>query len=304
MRVLVTGSRGFIGSALVTGLRRGGVSVREMDLSGDTATRGDIGSTADCRKFCKDIEIVVHAAAIHHAAEVRARPDEVMRVNSEGTDTLISAAEQAGVRRVVYLSTAKIYGDPASLPSRESDTPDPLDAYASAKLVAEQRCLESHRARGTEVAIIRPFSVYGVGQDLDTGYIGMLLAALQASADPEFPGRSDFVRDFVYIDDVVRLIIACVVEPLGGPVTLNAGSGQVCTLADLVGQVSALMEQDIRPHFRTPPPSTITRSHADMRAAASRFGYVPQVQLADGLRRCVDWALRPHLQPRAEMRSP
>jgi len=298
MRVLITGSRGFIGSNLIRAFRKDGVDVREMDLLGHDTTRGDVNSERDCRRFCEGVDAIVHGAAIHHATQVRARPDEVMRVNVGGTDNLLSAADAAGVRRFVYLSTAKIYGDPARLPSKESDPADPLDAYATTKLAAEKHCLEWQSASGAELAILRPFSVYGVGQDLDTGYIGMLLMALQNGVEPEFPGDAGFVRDFVYIDDLVQLTRASVFKPLVGHTTLNVASGRTCTLGALGEAMSSLLGRPVKPRYRQPPEGTITRAAGDISAAAERFGYRPQVELRDGLKRAVDWALdgRPGLQ--------
>lgn len=291
MRVLITGSRGFIGAAAGAALHRQGLEVREMDLLGSGDTRGDIVSRADCLRFCEDVDVVVHGAAIHHAVQVRTNPDAVHRVNLGGTETLLSAAQSAGVRRFVYLSTAKIYGDPAQLPSVETQPADPLDAYARAKLEAEARCLAVHRTSGMELAILRPFSVYGVGQDLDTGYIGMLLAALRDGVSPVFPGSAEFQRDFVYIDDLIQLVCASVLEPLDSAITLNAASGRACTLAELVGHAGSLLGQRITHRYREPPAGTIVRTLGDINAAVNRFGYTPEVSIRDGLQRCIDWML-------------
>ena len=291
MRVLITGSCGFIGTALATAIRSLGLDVREMDLQASGSQRGDITSAQDCREFCDSVDVIVHGAAIHHAVQVRERPDEVARVNVGGTDTLLSAAQDAGVRRFVYLSTAKIYGEPSRLPSIESDALVPLDAYATAKLAVERRCQAFHRSTGIELAILRPFSVYGVGQDLDTGYVGMLLAALRDRVDPVLPGAADYLRDFVYIDDLVRLTTACVTDPLDGPTTLNVGSGRSCSLSELVQAMSELLGYEIGVRYREAPADTIARSSGDISAAAQRFGSTQRIQLREGLQKSIDWAL-------------
>jgi len=299
MHVLITGSQGFIGIALKAALRARGHEVREMDLRGAGERRGDVTSADDCHAFCRDIDVVIHGAAVHHAVQVRSRPDEVVRVNVGGTDKLLSAAEAARVRRFVYLSTAKVYGEPACLPSRETDPLAPIDPYATAKLAAESRCLAASRATGMELAILRPFSVYGVGQDLDTGYIGMLLAALSHGLDPVLP---DFMRDFVYIDDLVEIACACMLQPLAEPTILNVASGRSHRLDALVNDFRTLTVHPINARFKQPSADTIMRSCGDITLANRLFGYTPQVGLRDGLARCRDWALsaKPETLPRSQ----
>ncbi len=119
-------------------------------------------------------------------------PQAVIDVNVGGTGNLLDAAAASGVRRFVYLSTAKIYGEPARMPSRESDPLCPLDPYATSKLAAEERCRELHLSHGLEVAMVRPFSVYGAGQDLDTGYVGCCLRPFVMAWTQSFPGNLTF----------------------------------------------------------------------------------------------------------------
>ncbi len=289
MRILITGIRGFIGARLARSLANAGHDVMGMDLRGRLEERASVTNVDDCQRFCRDVEIVVHCAAIHQAEKVRQNPDAVAAVNLNGTLNLLNAATAAGTRRLVYLSTAKVYGDPEELPSAEDDKLRPAGPYATSKLSGEQLCLEAHVEHGLELAIIRPFSVYGPEQDLDTGYVGMLMTALRDGTVPILPGKPEFKRDFVHIDDVVKLLMHCIDMPLTRPETLNAGYGQCHRLDALVQTLSQVSQQSIDAQFSPPSPNTLRNACADMARAQELFGYQAQVNLAAGLKETLDW---------------
>ncbi len=289
MRILITGIRGFIGARLARALANAGHDVVGMDLRGRIEERASVTNLGDCQRFCRDAEIVVHCAAIHQAEKVRHDPDAVAAVNLGGTQNLLSAAAAAGTRRLIYLSTAKVYGEPERLPSAENDQLRPAGPYATSKLSGEKLCLEAHAKHGIELAMVRPFSVYGPEQDLDTGYVGMLMTALQNGAVPVLPGKPEFQRDFVHIDDVIGLLMHCIEQPLLQPETVNAGYGQCHRLDHLVKTLSQVAGQAIDVEFSSPSPNTIRNSCADTSRAQQLFGYQPTIELSEGLSETLDW---------------
>jgi len=296
LKVLITGARGFIGANLAVKLVSAGHQVRALDISAGVAPggvemiRGDVSDPETCRSACAGVDAVVHGAAIHHIDKVSKRPERTLGVNVSGALNMLRGAAAEGVGRFVYLSTAKVYGNPESMPSRESDYPEPIEIYALSKLAGEHYCRLFQEAGTLDVAVIRPFSVYGPGQSLDTGYVGMLINALMTGEPLTIPGRPDYLRDFVHVDDVMRLCVQVITQPItGGLQVLNAGSGTACTLAQLVELAGHASDRPVLAEYIEPGAATITRSLACMDVAADILGFEPRISLAEGLQQTLDW---------------
>ncbi|MDJ0923943.1 MAG: NAD-dependent epimerase/dehydratase family protein [Acidimicrobiia bacterium] len=302
---MITGGLGFLGHALGSQLETEGHDVRLMDIrdgapQGADYCRGSVLSLEDCLRACEGVEIVVHGAAVHQAHSVGYGPLAAADVNVRGTINLFDAAIKTGTRRFVFLSTSKVYGDPSELPSAEHDPLAPRDVYALSKLAGEHHLRVSQPDTDIEVVFMRPFSVYGPAQNLDTGYVGMVLKSLLGERPIELPGLPDYKRDFVHIDDVTRLCATIIrTESLPGLTIVNVGSGEMASLAQLVTSASRIVGSDLPIGYRTPPAGTLTRSHANMDYAAARFGFRPSFQLAEGLADTIEWFTSAHL-PRQE----
>jgi nucleoside-diphosphate-sugar epimerase len=290
MRVLITGAHGFIGAAIIPELLDAGHEVVGMDCIGGTRIRiGDITRLNDCVAACQGADVVIHSVGIHLASQVAENPMQMVDVNVNGTLNILQAAEKAGTRRIVYLSSAKVYGEPEQLPSLETDLPRPREPYALAKLVAEQYCQTFHETCGMEAVVIRPFSVYGPGQDPNSGYIGMALEALKSDGVVSFPGRADYLRDFVHIDDVARLCTLAATADLPGFTVLNSGAGHAHTLDELVAMTATMADVRLRSRYRHASVETIRRTWGDMDSAQKLLGYRPEIDLQQGLADTVAW---------------
>ena len=293
--ILVTGGAGFIGSAVATLLAAEGHSVRSMDISPHATAgevlHGDVTDSKCCARACEGMDAVIHAAGVHHVDEVAAAPNRMLDVNVGGTSNILRAAVDAGVRRVVYLSTGKVYGEPDQLPSHEHHTPVPLEIYARAKVEAEGHCRAVQQDAALGVVVIRPFSVYGPRQDLATGYVGMVIRALRGEVPLALPADPGFLRDFVHITDVARLCGLAATTPLAGYPVLNAGSGRATRLDELIAMASALSQRPLTPQWLAARPSAIRRTHAAMLAAEEALGFTPTVTLEKGLAETLDWFL-------------
>jgi len=296
MRILVTGGLGFIGNALAAKLRAEGHQVTAMDTRENPDRdsrdflRGSVLTPADCARACAGADTIVHSAAMHRASAVAANPLSAIELNVKGTTNLLAAAVAAGARRLVFLSTAKVYGDAAVLPSAEDDALEPVETYALSKVAAEHHLHRQAETAGIEIVIVRPFSVYGPGQDLGSGYVGMLLTSLLGQRDVSMPGRAEFRRDFVHIDDVTWLLGAAVSSPsLPHMTILNAGSGESHSLGALLETAASITGKDTAISFRVPSADTLTRSHACLRRCESLLGYRPRYSLRDGLTDTIAW---------------
>jgi UDP-glucose 4-epimerase len=295
---VVTGGAGFIGSHLVDLLRSEGQTVRVVDNlstgrrglvpSGVEFLEGDVNDVAE--SAVRDAEVVYHLAALPSVPRSVERPLESHRATGEGVLAILHAAEKAGVRRVVYASSSSVYGDTPVLPKREDMAPRPLSPYAVAKLSGEYYARWWGSMTRLETVSLRFFNVYGPRQDPDSPYaavIPIFLRLLRAGRPMPVNGDGGQTRDFTFVGDVVRGIVAAGrASGVSGRVYNLAGGKPVSVkemaegLARCLG-VPALME------FRPPRPGDIRDSFADVGAARKDLGFEARVALEDGLRATV-----------------
>jgi nucleoside-diphosphate-sugar epimerase len=285
-----------MGSALAVKLLSAGHEVRMLDTRDCDGAgcveyyRGSVLESGDCTAACDGVDVVVHSAAIHDAAAIDANPLAAIEINVKGTTNLFASAVTAGAGRFIYMSSAKVYGDPGDLPSTETDVLEPRETYALSKVSGEHHLHLMQADSGIEVAILRPFSVYGPGQDLGSGYVGMLLASLLGERAIRLPGHPDFRRDFVHIDDATQLSAdVTIADSLPGLRILNVGSGKSSSLRRLLEHASDIMGFDMPIGYRAPSPGTLTRTHACLKRSAAEFEYRPIYDLHDGLAHTIKW---------------
>jgi UDP-glucose 4-epimerase len=266
--VLVTGANGNLGRAL----RRVGTS--QFSLIGAASPRelgGGLSIDVTSRQSVKMVIDAIRPRAIVHLAAVvggmcEKEPTKAKRVNVDGTQNLVDAAIAAGVEKIVFISTAAVYGDARRVPLAEDEPPRPTSAYAMTKLEAE-RVL----ARGSEdfvVNVLRVFNVYGPGM-LDS-LVNRLLAA--SSAKPvQLMGLDGFVRDYVHVDDVARAIVRAVEAHSSGFRVFNVGSGIPRSNRDLLASFPQLPAGAVEVL-----PAIDSYSCADVAAISRDLGWSPQ----------------------------
>lgn len=300
-KALVTGGAGFIGSHLVERLLERGWEVRILDnFSSGSRERaaalreraevldGDIRSERDCRKACEGVDTVFHMAAIASVASSVADPAYSHDVNVGGTLNMLMAARDLGVRRLVFSSSAAVYGNVEVAPTDEEQPIRPESPYASGKACGELYCRNFHSLYGLETVVLRYFNVFGPGQSAVSGYAAVIPAFVEAAARLEVPviyGDGRQTRDFVYVSNVVDANVrAALAEGVAGE-TFNVAGGQAITLLDLLEELSVITRRHIRPEFRPGREGEVRHSRADIRRARERLGYSPSVALGEGLAR-------------------
>lgn len=281
MHVLLTGGLGFIGRHLSVALLERGVRVTVVDLprfgavglpAPSTARAGEAEIVvADIREpdawsdALAGVDVVVHCAGVHRVDEVEARPLRHVDINVAGTRTLLERVVEHGVSRFVNLSSAKVYGQiPSGHASHEDDLVAPVDIYALGKVVGEQYCDTFAARHGLEVCSLRPFSVYGPGQETQTGYIGALLDGVVGGGHVVLPGDRETRRDFVYIDTVVDACVAAITSDTPPPRILNCGSGTSTTLPELVDLFTSAAGRPLRVTYRDARAGTLRETLADV----------------------------------------
>ena len=303
---LVTGGAGFIGSHIASALVNDGARVRVLD---DLSTGhrenideigGDVdfiqGSVADeelLNKALERVELVFHEAAIPSVPRSVEAPRQTHIASVDGTFSLLVAARDRGVRRVVYAASSSAYGDQPTLPKSEEMRPDPLSPYAVAKLVGEYYCRAFTRVYGLETVSLRYFNVFGPRQDPGSQYSGVVsrfISSLLSNERPVIYGDGEQSRDFTYIDNVVfaNLNAASAKEASGK--VINVANGQRITLNQLLAELKELTgKQDVTADYLEPRVGDVRHSLADNTMARELLGYESKVDLREGLRRTIDW---------------
>jgi UDP-glucose 4-epimerase len=302
---LVTGGAGFIGSHLVEGLLACGVEVRVLDnfatgrrenlaqVTGKIEMlEGDVRNLTTVRTAMRNVDVVFHEAALPSVERSVQHPLESNEVNITGTLNVLVAARDAGVRRVVYASSSSAYGNTPTLPKIETMMPEPLSPYAVSKLAGEQYMTVFTQLYGLSTISLRYFNVFGPRQDPTTQYAGAIAkwttCALEGKPYPVF-GDGEQTRDFTYIENAVLANILAAQAAFDDSPILNVAYGARTTLNQVIAMLNELTHQNLPSHFGPPRAGDVRDSHADLTRARQVLGYVPPVDVREGLRRTLEW---------------
>ncbi len=306
---LVTGGAGFIGGHLAERLVRDGKSVcildnfssgREANLRswGDRAEiiRGDIRDRADVTRALSGVRVVFHLAALPSVPKSVADPLTSHDINVNGTLNVLIAARDARVQRLVFSSSSAVYGDSPDLPKREDMTPTPISPYGLHKLVGEQYGQLFTRTYGLQTVSLRYFNVYGPRQDPQSEYaaaIPKFITCLLAGRPPTVFGDGEQTRDFTYVANVVDAnLAAAAASPEAVGQTCNIAGGRRISVNELIATLKNILGSFIAPAYAPPRPGDVLHSLADIAKAQRLLGVAARVELAEGLRRTVEWFRR------------
>jgi UDP-glucose 4-epimerase len=302
---LVTGGAGFVGSHITEALVKRGDRVRVLD-NFDTGRRENLksvqgqaelieGSVADSAAVARAIagcELVFHQAALASVPRSIDDPLATHAVCATGTLIVLNEARKANVRRVVYAASSSAYGNQPQPQKRETDLPSPLSPYAAAKLAAELYCEAFFHSYGLEAVALRYFNVFGPRQDPAGPYAAVIPIFIQkilAGERPTIFGDGLQTRDFTYVENVVQANLRAAEAKGAAGQVFNVGNGVSLTLIDLLKELNAIFGKNIEPVFQPPRAGDVRDSLADISRARSVLGYEPKVQLAEGLRRTVEY---------------
>ncbi|HJQ32234.1 MAG TPA: SDR family NAD(P)-dependent oxidoreductase [Pyrinomonadaceae bacterium] len=302
-KALVTGGAGFIGSNVAALLAAEGYDVVVLDnlrtgheqnlaaLPAARLVRGDVRDARLVSELAEGAEVVFHLAASVGNTRSIEDPFEDSEVNVLGTLRVLEAARRAGARKVVYSSSAAIFGELKRLPIDEAHPCEPDTPYGVSKLAGEKHCLAYAKLYDIEAVCLRYFNVYGVNQRYDAyGNVIPIFAHRMLRGEPlTVYGDGGQTRDFVNVSDVARAnLLAARAAGVSG--AFNVASGESVTVNRLV----ELMREasGIEPEVVHDPPrkGDVRDSLADITAARSALGYEPRVGLADGLANYMAWA--------------
>ena len=303
-RYLVTGGAGFIGSHIAQALLDQGESVRVLDnlatgketnlavLKGRVQIiRGDLRNFEAVRAAVEGVEVVFHQGALASVPRSIADPVTSLEININGTQNVLQAARDAGVRRVVYASSSSIYGNTPTLPKHEQMQPHPVSPYAIHKLTGELLCEVFTSIYGLETVALRYFNVFGPRQDPSSEYAAVIprfLTALIHQRRPIVFGDGEQTRDFTYIANVVQanLLAATSHDAIG--YAMNIGCGEQVSLNTVLHLAGELLGVTPDVEYREPRPGDVRDSLADISLAQRLLGYKPTIGFGEGLALTLD----------------
>lgn len=296
-RYLVTGGCGFIGGHLTQALLDAGHRVTVLDdlssgfkenlPAGATLERGCVTDAALVARLAGEADGIVHLAAIASVVAAAADPVRAAAVNIGGVRNAVDAARTSRVP-LVFASSAAVYGDAGSDPVREDIRCVPLSDYGKQKRTGETMVQEL----GPGATIVRPFNIYGPRQHPASPYSGVIarfISACRAGEKLQINGDGTQTRDFIYIDDIVRLFLLALTRPPEAALTVNGCSGKAVSLLTLAEAVAAACGREATLGHGPARPGDIRHSRGDPSRAATRLGFRASTGLADGLAKTLAW---------------
>lgn len=305
---LVTGGAGFIGSNIVHTLLEEGSTVRVLD-NFSTGRRenleaikdrieiieGDLCDVDTLKKAVDGVRYIFHLGALPSVIRSVNEPMPTHDVNITGTLSLLLAALDAGVERVVFSSSSSVYGNTPVLPKQEDMRPMPLSPYAISKLTGEHYMRVFCELYGLKTFCLRYFNVFGPRQDPKSQYaavIPLFMDALVHDRSPIIYGDGGQTRDFTFVANVVQGNLCCRTAPeeaAGG--VYNLACGDRTSVTDLALGLADAFGKDIKPEYEPPRLGDVRDSQADNTRARECLNWAPVVNFEEGLKKTADWFL-------------
>ena len=307
MKILITGAAGFIGANLCEYMLEKGYTVVGLDnfatghahnlkafkkRANFSFIEGDIRNLETCLEATKNVDYVLHQAALGSVPRSILDPITTNEVNVNGFLNMLEASKQNNIKRFVYAASSSTYGDSKALPKIEKNIGKPLSPYAITKYVNEIYADIYSSAYGLETIGLRYFNVFGRRQDPNGAYAAVIpkfIKLVKEGKSPTINGDGNFSRDFTYVDNVVDAnILAMTTEnkECFGEV-FNIGAGGRVTIVELFNIIKNNMKSDIEPLFGNKRVGDIPHSNADISKAIVMLGYSPEISFEEGIKKLI-----------------
>ena len=313
--VLVTGGAGFIGSNLCVYLLQNNVKVTCLDnlITGKLENieelmsnanfkfmNGDITNLNDCTNACKDIDIILHQAALGSVPRSIENPMNTNNINISGFLNILWAAKASNIKRVVYAASSSTYGDSKKLPKIEDEIGLPLSPYAVTKYVNELYAGVFSSLYNLELIGLRYFNVFGRKQDPNGAYAAAIPKFIKAFVNYESPiihGDGSQSRDFTYIDNVIQANVLAATTTNSNAINqvYNVACGEQSILLDLLKHIQNLLKQfdekidQVKISFGPERIGDIKHSLASIEKAKKQLNYSPSHNVNEGIEAAIQW---------------
>jgi NAD dependent epimerase/dehydratase len=308
-KVLVTGAGGFIGSHLVERLVTSGAKVKAfvrynsrndwglleilpVHIQNEIEViSGNLKDVESVGNAVKDTDMVFHLAALISIPYSYLNPRDVIETNVIGTLSVLNAAREHTVEKLIHTSSSEVYGTAQYIPIDEKHPLQAQSPYAASKIGADKIVESYYLSFDLPVTIVRPFNTYGPRQSARAVIPTIITQAL--SKDKIFLGAMHPTRDFLYVEDTVSGFIKAAESPKSVGETFNFGSGQEVSIGELADKITTLIGKDVEIVFDAtrirPEKSEVERLLADATKAKELLGWEPQFSLDEGIRKTIEW---------------
>ena len=312
-KALITGADGFIGSHLTEVLVKNGYYVKalsqynsfnnwgwleDIDCNNTQVEilTGDVRDPHYCKHITKDIDVIFHLAALIAIPYSYIAPDSYIDTNIKGTLNICQAAKENGNIRVIHTSTSEVYGTAQYVPIDESHPVQPQSPYSATKIAADAVAMSFYNSFDLPITIARPFNTYGPRQS-SRAVIPTIITQIANGVKEIKLGDITPTRDFNYVDDTCRGLIALAECNKSIGQTVNIGSNFEISIGNTLNIIKRLMNSDVRfivdEERVRPAKSEVFRLWCDNSKIKKLTGFKPQVDINEGLQKTIDWIIRP-----------
>tara|TARA_Y100001934_G_scaffold283047_1_gene400198 strand:- start:1556 stop:2536 length:981 start_codon:yes stop_codon:yes gene_type:complete len=309
---LVTGADGFIGSHLTEMLFARGMKVKALSQynsfnnwgwledvnckSGIEVLSGDVRDPNYCRTITQEVDVIYHLAALIAIPYSYVAPDSYVDTNVKGTLNICQAAKENGVRRVIHTSTSEVYGTAQYVPIDEKHPLQPQSPYSASKIGADSMAMSFFNAFDLPITIARPFNTYGPRQSA-RAVIPTIITQIANGVREIRLGDLSPTRDFSFVEDTCRGLIALAESEETVGLTVNIGSNYEISIGDTLDLIKELMNMEVQSSEDEqrirPPKSEVFRLWCDNSLIEKLTGFKPRVDIREGLQRTIDWITLP-----------
>lgn len=302
MEILITGGAGFIGSHILAQLQ----GRRDMDVvvfdnlssgskehvpAGMELVEGDVCDEAAVDALFADhhFDAVIHLAAQTMVPTSVEQPVLDCRINLEGVLHVLEACRIHGTGHILFSSSAAVYGDNLHIPLKETERLVPTSPYGITKMTTEHYLRVYHELYGMDATVFRFANVYGErqGEKGEGGVVSIFCKLLSQRQGITVFGDGNQTRDFVYAGDIAQAIIRAL--PLKGYHTMNVSTGQETSINDLIRSFEKAVGYTVPVQYTAPRTGDILRSVLSNEALKRDLGFVPEMDLEEGIRRTYNW---------------
>ncbi len=309
-KVLITGGTGFIGSHIAEALLEADYEVKVVDNLSNSYienlnnvkdkiefVNGDITNLDFLNRELKDVDYVLHHAALKYILESIENPIEYHNVNINGTYNTLEASRKNNVKGFLFAGSSVVYGDNPILPLKENFVPIPQSTYAVTKLLGEYYCKLFRENYGLKTVILRYSNVFGPRQDIKSHYaaaVPKFISRILNNENPIIWGEGLKTRDFIYVKNIVDANLAVLKYKKFNGDIINIGSGIPTSLNELVAIINKFLGKNIKPEYITPFEGDLKHNYLDISKANDLLGYTQLYDLNYGIKETIDWIKKQH----------
>jgi nucleoside-diphosphate-sugar epimerase len=300
----VTGGAGFIGSHLVAHLIQKGHFISVLDnfsssrrenlagLKNVRVLKGDVRNFAQVLRATKNTDTVFHLAALVSVPESVQNPLAAWEINVRGTCNVLEAARRMKTQRVIFASSAAVYGESGRLPVNEDSPLRPQSPYALSKRIGEELFLTYGQIYGLQPVILRFFNLFGPRQDHSSPYAGAIVSLTRRLLNDRRPivhGDGKQTRDFLHVEEAVRVMEKAALSGKASNQIINVGSGKSISINRLLTEIQKILKTNLLPKKARARPGDLRHSQADIRRAQKLLGALPKADFSQALKKTVHW---------------